>query len=168
MSNSALVFAVAMGTFIAAHQVADHIIQTGDAPFDDQGRGDTYGVEVRGRYELIAPQKLGLTAGTEATYYRTYSKSFTEGNETCMAGGAACVPKNFNIEGVYSEIDGNLTPWLGYTAARHHEAQVLGVSSMVFQPRQCDLRNLRAGRQTEADGKGRGRFHQEQTPDPPG
>ncbi|HET9987215.1 MAG TPA: TonB-dependent receptor [Kofleriaceae bacterium] len=106
---------VAGRVYANLYSYTDHIIQTGDAPFDDQGRGDTYGVEVRGRYELVAPQKLGLTAGTEATYYRTYSKSFTEGNEACAPGGAACVPKNFNIEGVYAELDGQPTPNIGFT-----------------------------------------------------
>jgi outer membrane receptor for ferrienterochelin and colicins len=97
---------------------SDHIIQDNDLPpFDDRGYGAAYGVELRGRYELIAPQKLGITVGTESTYYRTNSKSFTEGDAECPpTGDAACVPKNFGIEGVYSEIDGQPTPWLGFTA----------------------------------------------------
>ncbi|MEO8550106.1 MAG: TonB-dependent receptor plug domain-containing protein [Kofleriaceae bacterium] len=95
---------------------ADHIVQQGSAPFDDQGRGDSYGAELRGRYELVVPQRLGLTAGTEATYYRTYSKSFTEGDDACPPdGGAACVPKNFNIEGVYAELDGQPSKNIGFT-----------------------------------------------------
>ncbi|HEY1549547.1 MAG TPA: TonB-dependent receptor [Kofleriaceae bacterium] len=96
---------------------SDHIIQENDLPpFDDRGYGAAYGVELRGRYEIIAPQKLGITVGTESTYYRTNSKSFTEGDATCGPNDAACVPKNFGIEGVYSEIDGQPTPWLGFTA----------------------------------------------------
>jgi iron complex outermembrane receptor protein len=106
---------VAARAYANLYSYTDHIIQSGDAPFDDQGRGDTYGVEVRGRYELVAPQKLGLTAGTEATYYRTYSKAFTEGDETCAPDAAACVPKNFNIEGVYTELDGQPTQNIGFT-----------------------------------------------------
>jgi len=106
---------VAGRVYANLYSYTDHIIQTTDAPFDDQGRGDTYGIEVRGRYELVVPQKLGLTAGTEATYYRTFSKSFTEGNEDCGPGGAACVPKNFNIEGVYTELDGQPTRNIGFT-----------------------------------------------------
>jgi outer membrane receptor for ferrienterochelin and colicins len=96
---------------------SDHIIQENDLPpFDDRGYGAAYGVELRGRYEIVAPQKLGITVGTESTYYRTNSKSFTEGDATCGPNDAACVPKNFGIEGVYSEIDGQPTPWLGFTA----------------------------------------------------
>jgi outer membrane receptor for ferrienterochelin and colicins len=98
------------------YSYSDHIIQVAASPFDDLGRGDSYGVELRGRYELVVPQKLGLTAGTEATYYRTYSKSYAEGDDQCAPdGGAACVPKNFNIEGVYTELDGQPTKWLGFT-----------------------------------------------------
>jgi iron complex outermembrane receptor protein len=96
---------------------SDHIVQENDLPpFDDRGYGAAYGVELRGRYEIVAPQKLGITVGTESTYYRTNSKSFTEGDATCGPDDAACVPKNFGIEGVYSEIDGQPTPWLGFTA----------------------------------------------------
>jgi iron complex outermembrane receptor protein len=95
----------------------DHIIQPADNPFNDLGRGDSYGVELRGRYDLIVPQRLGITAGTEATYYRTFSKSYLEGAATCGTnpGEAACVPKDFNIEGVYAELDGQPTKWLGFT-----------------------------------------------------
>jgi iron complex outermembrane receptor protein len=95
------------------YEYKDHIIQQSDAPFDDLGQGKSYGLELRGRYDL--GHTLGLTAGTEATYYQTYSKSYTEGDETCADGHAACVPKDFNIEGVYSEVDGQPLPWLGFT-----------------------------------------------------
>ena len=93
---------------------SDHIIQIDMPPFDDRGYGAAYGVELRGRYEIVAPQKLGITVGTESTYYRTNSQSFTEGLAGCDEG-AACVPKNFAIEGVYTEVDGQPTKWLGFT-----------------------------------------------------
>ena len=35
--------------------------------------------------------------------------------------GAACVPKNFNIEGVYAEADGQPTEWLGFTAGLRYD-----------------------------------------------
>jgi iron complex outermembrane receptor protein len=95
------------------YQYTDHIIQQGDAPFDDLGQGKSYGVELRGRYDL--GHSFGVTAGTEATYFQTYSKSYTEGDEMCADGHAACVPKDFNIEGAYSEVDGQPLPWLGFT-----------------------------------------------------
>jgi iron complex outermembrane receptor protein len=103
------------------YRYSDHIIQINDAPFDDFGEGSTFGAELRGRYDLV-PDKLGITAGTEATYNRTYSYSYTEGDEVCMpTGGAACIPKNPNIEGVYSEIDGQPTPWLGFTGGVRYD-----------------------------------------------
>jgi outer membrane receptor for ferrienterochelin and colicins len=100
---------------------SDHIIQLGDLPFDDRGYGAAYGLELRGRYELVRPQKLGITLGTENTYYATSSKSFTEGGATCAPGPAACVPKNFGLEGVYAEVDGQPTPWLGFTAGERFD-----------------------------------------------
>lgn len=96
------------------YEYTDHIIQEGAPPFDDLGQGKSYGVELRGRYDL--GHTLGVTAGTEATYYQTYSKSYTEGDEACGDGHAACVPKDFHIEGLYSELDGQPLPWLGFTA----------------------------------------------------
>lgn len=97
------------------YQYTDHIIQQGAPPFDDLGQGKTYGVELRGHYDALPDGKLGITGGTEATYYQTYSKSYTEGDEMCADGHAACVPKDFNIEGVYTEVDGQPTSWLGFT-----------------------------------------------------
>ena len=98
------------------YRYTDHIVQIDQPAFDDVGTGQAYGVELRGRYEIVAPQKLGITVGEESTYYRTYSKSYTEGDASCgMDGGAACVPKNFGIEGVYTELDGQPTKWLGFT-----------------------------------------------------
>jgi iron complex outermembrane receptor protein len=97
------------------YNYTDHIIYAGASPFDDLGQGRQYGAEVRGRYELLPDGKLGITGGTEATYYQTYSKSYTEGDEVCADGHAACVPKDFNIEGVYTEVDGQPTKWLGFT-----------------------------------------------------
>lgn len=100
---------------------SDHIIQEGAPPFDDRGYGAAYGIELRGRYELIQPQKLGITFGTESSYYTTSSKSFTEGDETCAPGEAACVPKNFGIQGVYAEVDGQPTSWFGFTAGERFD-----------------------------------------------
>ncbi len=97
------------------YQYTDHIVQLGAPVFHDLGQAKTYGAELRGRYELLPDGKLGITGGTEATYYQTYSKSYTEGDAMCADGHAACVPKDFNIEGVYSELDGQPTPWLGFT-----------------------------------------------------
>src|SRR5262249_6577944 len=79
--------------------------------------GYSFGAELRARYQIIAPQKLGITAGTEANYNLTDSKSFNQGDEACApVGGAACVPKNFSILGLYAEADAQPTDWLGVTA----------------------------------------------------
>jgi outer membrane receptor for ferrienterochelin and colicins len=86
------------------------LIHTVDNVFLDYGDARTFGAEVRGRYELV-PEKLGLTAGAEANYNRTESRAFFAG----MEGSAVKVPLDFNIEGVYTELDGQPTAWFGYT-----------------------------------------------------
>ena len=92
------------------YEFYDHILQYGLPPFDDYGDAKTVGAELRGRFEAI-PGKLGITAGTEANFNRTESHSYTEG-----AGDDIYVPKDINIEGLYTEVDGQLTKWFGYTA----------------------------------------------------
>src|SRR5262249_46539729 len=101
---------VAARGYVNLYEFADHIIQLPPmAPFDDYGDAATFGVEIRGRYE-IDPGKLGVTAGAEGNYNITESRSFTVGMEDM----GAVVDKNFTIEGAYTELDGQPLPWLGF------------------------------------------------------
>jgi outer membrane receptor protein involved in Fe transport len=111
---------VAVRGYANIYRFADHIIQIGAPPFDDIGDGRRYGAELRGRYEVVH-DKLGITAGTEANYNQTNSNAFTIGDEVCGPMHAACIPKNFNIEGVYAEADGQPTEWLGFTAGVRYD-----------------------------------------------
>lgn len=99
-----------------AYRFSDDIVQVGAPRFYDIGDGFAFGGELRGRYELVAPNVVGITAGTEATYLMTESRAYEQGDEDCApAGGAACVPKDFNLQGVYTEVDTQPTEWLGAT-----------------------------------------------------
>lgn len=97
--------------YVNLYRFYDRIYNTDDV-FLDYGDAMTGGAEVRGRYELRADGKLGVTAGAEANYNRTESRSYTEGD----FANAAVVPLNFSIQGIYSELDGQPLPWLGFTA----------------------------------------------------
>ncbi len=94
------------------YRYSDEIRLT-DSTFLDFGDARTVGVELRGRYEVLDPGQLGITAGAEANYNATESRAFTEG----MEGGPdfVRVPLNFNTEGVYSELDSQPTSWFGFT-----------------------------------------------------
>jgi outer membrane receptor for ferrienterochelin and colicins len=81
-------------------------------PLDTSGAAQTYGAEVRGRYELIAPDRLGITAGTEASYNRTRSTAFVLGGPP---EDTIDIPVNFTLQGVYTEVDAAPTSWLGFT-----------------------------------------------------
>ncbi|HEU0035346.1 MAG TPA: TonB-dependent receptor [Kofleriaceae bacterium] len=96
------------------YRYADRIRYAVDDTFLDFGDAATIGAEVRARYEVLEHGKLGVTAGAEANYNKTESRSFTEG----MEGGpdSIVVPLDFNIEGVYAEVDSQPTEWLGLTA----------------------------------------------------
>ncbi|MFT3693167.1 MAG: TonB-dependent receptor [Kofleriaceae bacterium] len=100
---------IAGRAYFNMYEFFDHIVQYQADPFEDYGDAKTLGAELRARYEVT--ESLGLTAGTEANYNITKSRSYTVGGDDEVN-----VPKNFNIEGVYAEIDGQLAPWLGYTA----------------------------------------------------
>jgi outer membrane receptor for ferrienterochelin and colicins len=94
----------------------DHILQLGAAPFDDYGDARTFGAEARVRYDLV-PDKVGITTGAEAQLNQTKSRSF----QVDTPADAAIVPKDFNIEGVYAEVDGQPTEWLGFTAGLRYD-----------------------------------------------
>ncbi|MBL0215956.1 MAG: TonB-dependent receptor [Myxococcales bacterium] len=96
--------------YLNLYRYADRIYNTSDV-FLDYGDAKTIGAEVRGRYELRADGKLGITAGVEANYNITKSRAFTDG----MEASGVVVPLDFDTEGVYSELDGQPTAWLGFT-----------------------------------------------------
>ncbi len=106
-----------------AYRYSDDIVQLAPNPrFFDVGDGFAFGAELRGRYELVVPNRLGITAGTEATYVMTESRAYEQGDEACApTGGAACVPNDFNIQGVYSEVDAQPTEWLGFTGGLRYD-----------------------------------------------
>ncbi|HVV84971.1 MAG TPA: TonB-dependent receptor, partial [Kofleriaceae bacterium] len=82
--------------------------------FTDIGDSRWLGAEARARYQAIDHDRLGITAGTEVTFIRTRSQSnyvqLEEGEE------AVVVPRDFNLEGVYTEVDARPAPWLALTA----------------------------------------------------
>jgi outer membrane receptor protein involved in Fe transport len=80
-------------------------------PLDTTGTAQVYGAEVRGRYELV-PDKLGLTAGAEASHARTRSTAVERDQDRTEIANN---PKNFNVAGVYAELDGQPARWLGFT-----------------------------------------------------
>lgn len=96
--------------YLNLYRYYDRIYNTADT-FLDYGDARTFGAEVRVRYELREDGKLGITAGGEANQNYTKSRAFTEG----MESAGVVVPLDFNIEGIYSELDGQPTDWLGFT-----------------------------------------------------
>ena len=92
----------------------DHIVQYQAPNFDDYGDARTFGAELRGRYQVV-PNKLGVTGGTEANYNYTRSRSFEYGSP------GTTTPKDLNIEGVYTELDGQPLPWLGFTGGVRYD-----------------------------------------------
>ncbi|MDQ3296997.1 MAG: TonB-dependent receptor [Myxococcota bacterium] len=84
-----------------------------EAPLESTGAAQTYGAELRGRYELVFPDRLGITAGTEASYNRTASTAFRSDAPDALL---ADVPLDYSLQAIYAELDGQPTSWFGYTA----------------------------------------------------
>jgi iron complex outermembrane receptor protein len=91
-----------------------------DSPLDTTGAADTFGGELRGRYEIVVPDKLGITAGAEGSYNRTNS-----GAKKLDGTIDVDIDLDYDLEGVYAEVDGQPLPWLGFTGGirydRHSE-----------------------------------------------
>jgi outer membrane receptor for ferrienterochelin and colicins len=75
------------------------------------GTARIVGGELRGRTELVGPDRLGLTTGVEASSNRTRSTAFNE----ATPGDRIDEPRNFALVGGYAELDGQPTSWLGFT-----------------------------------------------------
>jgi len=95
------------------YRYSDEIRLEDGTKFLDFGDARTFGVEVRGRYAVLDDNRLGVTAGAEANYNQTESRAFFDGMET--GPDSVTVPLDFNIEGIYTELDSQLTSWLGFT-----------------------------------------------------
>ncbi len=79
---------------------------------DTTGTAQTLGTEVRGRYEIVVPDRLGITAGAEVSNNRTRSTAFEAPTPDELI---ANTPKKFNLAGIYTELDGQPTSWFGFT-----------------------------------------------------
>jgi iron complex outermembrane receptor protein len=101
--------------YVNVYRFSDYLIPAAmpDAPFVDFGDATWFGGEVRGRFALASADRLGLTAGVEATQVLTESRSYEEG---AAPADRTVVPADFNILGAYAEADAAPTEWLSATA----------------------------------------------------
>jgi outer membrane receptor protein involved in Fe transport len=84
----------------------------GEQALDTTGTARTIGAEVRGRYEIVVPDKLGITVGTEVSNNRTRSTAFEAPTPDTLI---ANTPSRFNLLGAYTELDGQPLSWLSFT-----------------------------------------------------
>jgi len=103
--------------YINRYRFTDFLVQTDGTTFNDVGDSFWYGAEVRGHYAIAAGDRLGVTAGAEVTHEATHSRSFVTG----MEADGADVPKDFELAGVYAELDARPVPWLAVTGGLRHD-----------------------------------------------
>ena len=94
--------------FTDASPPADPVLEN---ELDTTGTARTIGVELRGRYDIV-PDRFGITAGTEISDNRTRSTAFEAITPDELI---ANTPKKFLLAGIYTELDGQPLPWLGFT-----------------------------------------------------
>jgi outer membrane receptor protein involved in Fe transport len=94
------------------YRFSDFLVYEPDPNFRDYGDSQWYGAELRGRYDLLPRGQLGLTGGMEAAHNSTLSRSYEIG----FIEDGVRVPRRFDVEGVYGELDGTPTEWLGFAA----------------------------------------------------
>jgi len=99
------------GRLYASHyRFEDQLIYTPDPTFRDVGLATWAGGELRGRWDLLEPGRLGVTAGGELAGADTESRSGAQGS------AGVYVPKRLDTEGVYAELDGQPMAWLAFSA----------------------------------------------------
>ncbi|MCB9574627.1 MAG: TonB-dependent receptor [Kofleriaceae bacterium] len=97
--------------YASRYQFTDFLVyEPADANFEDLGDSEWLGAEARARWTILDRDRLGLTSGVEATLVSTESHSFYQGQEGTR------IPQDFDVQGIYAELDGAPRPWLAFTA----------------------------------------------------
>lgn len=87
------------------------------AALDTSGTAQVIGGELRGRYAILAPDRLGVTVGAEASYNRTRSTAGPPEAPRAKANDTF----DYDVEGVYAELDAQPVPWLGFTGGVRYD-----------------------------------------------
>ena len=117
LSSRATLAARIYGNFYRFDDSAPPYAPARASPLDTAGTAQVVGAELRGRYEVIAPGRLGITAGVEASHDRTRSTARLEDEQHDLADD----PLVYDVLGAYAELDAQPTPWLGLTAGARYD-----------------------------------------------
>jgi outer membrane receptor for ferrienterochelin and colicins len=94
--------------YLNRYQFQDYLVYEPSPNFRDIGDSTWFGAELRAHFKLLDHDLLGATTGLELTSNDVTSHSFAVGDE---ANGIT-IPTRFNAQGVYTEVDSTLRPWL--------------------------------------------------------
>ncbi|MBK7197110.1 MAG: TonB-dependent receptor [Myxococcales bacterium] len=97
-----------------AYRYRDRLVLD-DGTFTDIGDSRWGGGEARGRYAVLDGDRLGVTAGAEVTFISTHSQALRPTARRPTSRWSRC-PRDFNLAGLYTEIDAKPLPWLALTA----------------------------------------------------
>lgn len=124
-------FTAGVRGYTSLYRYYDEIDDGSSDLFLDYGDAATFGGEVRGRYELLDENRLGISGGVEINYNLTRSKSYLTSEEAM----AAPIDVNFGNQGVYTELDTKLTDWLGASAGARFDNNTVIENGTRLSPR---------------------------------
>jgi outer membrane receptor for ferrienterochelin and colicins len=99
-----------------------------DSNFRDYGNATWFGAELRTRLAILGKDRLGLTAGAEATFIDVSSQSYAVGD---ALEDRVDIPTTFNTQGIYAELDARPVSWLSLSGGirfDHHSLFAENVS----------------------------------------
>ncbi len=124
-------FSAGIRGYTSLYRFYDEIDDGSSDLFLDYGDAATFGGEVRGRYEILDDNRLGISGGVELNYNLTRSKSFLTSEEAM----AKPIDVNFGNQGVYTEVDTKLTDWLGASAGGRFDNNTVIENGTRLSPR---------------------------------
>jgi iron complex outermembrane receptor protein len=87
--------------------------------FRDFGDASWIGAELRGRWDILDDDRLGLTAGGETTFIDTTRHSFAVGDTTDE------IPQTLDVQGLYAEVDTQPASWVSFTGGARFDRNSL-------------------------------------------
>ena len=98
--------------YVSRYRFRDFLVLDDGSTFTDIGDSMWYGAEARARVAILDDDALGITAGGEATFISTESRSYTIGD----AANGVVIDTPMDVQGLYAELDGQPASWFAFTA----------------------------------------------------
>ncbi len=104
--------------YLNRYEFSDYFIyEPASSNFHDYGDSTWLGAELRAHWKILPKDRLGLTVGGEGTLDWVESHSYDTDDDLVNVK----IPSDFNIEGIYAELNGNATDWASFSAGLRYD-----------------------------------------------